>query len=168
MKYEPIVNGVGPIPCNYIIIGEAPGRSEIKTGVPFTGRSGELLDDALVNANITRKEVYITNIFKGDVGEGNRNPTRDEIEDHLALLKKEIADVQPKSILTLGAIATKEFYPNMSRISDLLGEKYLIGKVNNKGVVLYPCYHPAYILRGQSIEKIKLFYKIINEFINFL
>src|SRR5574341_1542374 len=99
LKYPVVVPGVGPIPALGMIIGEAPGRTEIEQGKPFCGRSGALLDEALKSNGGSRNMVYITNVFKGDVGSGNRNPTEMEIQDHWDILRDEISSVGPKAIL---------------------------------------------------------------------
>lgn len=146
-----------------MIVGEAPGREEIKQGIPFCGRSGLLLDDALHKAGTHRVNVYVTNCFKGDVGEGNRNPTFEELEEHKFLLMAELFKVEPKRILLLGAIATNRFLPNTRTVKNRVGNSYL---VPNEPAELFPCYHPAYVLRGHRIDIVNSFYSVVNNFVN--
>lgn len=140
-----VVHGVGPVPCPYMIIGEAPGREEIQRGEPFVGRSGKFLDESLERVGLTRSDVYITNVFKGDVGSGNRNPTPQEIASHWESLGVEISEGNPAGILLVGAVATRAFLPGTKRMGDVVGRRIWDG-----GRHLYPVWHPAYILRGNT------------------
>lgn len=141
-KYPVVVSGVGPVPAPGMIIGEAPGRTEIEKGIPFCGRSGELLDRSLRDAGSSRDRWYITNLFKGDVGYGNRNPSKEEIDDHWPLLQDEIRQVNPRGILLLGRVATQAFIPGLARMGDVITER-----VEGDGYYLYPLWHPAFVLR---------------------
>lgn len=144
-KYPVVVPGVGPVPALGMIIGEAPGRSEIREGRPFVGRSGERLDTTLRLWHRRSEQFYITNVFKGDVGAGNRNPNWDEIRDHFPLLREEVAEVDPKAILLLGRFACSRFNINVS-MRDAVGS-YEVGMDRDfpelNGRYLVPCYHPA-------------------------
>lgn len=144
-KFPVVVPGVGPVPAPGMIIGEAPGRKEIEQGKPFVGRSGTLLDEALVRAGATRERFYITNVYKGDVGSGNRNPTEDEIRDHRHYLRAELEAVRPSGVLLLGRVAVLSFLPDIERLGDHVTRRYSIG-----GIHYYPCWHPAYCLRNKS------------------
>lgn len=152
--YQPnhpvVVPGVGPVPAPGMIVGEAPGRTEIEKGIPFCGRSGGLLDSALELAGSSRDKWYITNAFKGDVGIGNRNPTTAEIEDHRPLLEAEIDRVKPRGILLLGRVATQVFVPGLGRMGDVVGTRIASDAGDYH---LYPCWHPAYVLRGGHEER---------------
>lgn len=157
-KYPIVVPGVGPVPAPGMIIGEAPGRKEIEYGIPFCGRSGALLDDALVGGGATRSRYYITNCFKGDVGVGNRNPTEDELHAHRDILRREIEDVRPLGVLLLGRVAVQTFIPEVIRLGDWVSERVRIG-----GIYYCPCWHPAYVLRNAT--KRDEFYECIAAFI---
>ncbi len=107
-QYPVLVRGVGPTPpARGMIVGEAPGENERMQGIPFSpdGDAGGRLDKALDLAEATRDEFFITNLFKGDVGTGNRNPRQGEIRDHRPLLIQEMIDVRPVAVLLLGAVA---------------------------------------------------------------
>jgi len=146
-KYPVIVEGEGPVPSPFMVIGEAPGRTEIADGRPFVGKSGELLRQTLKEYDYYGHNpelwCYITNAFKGDVGEGNRNPTKEELDDHQGILMAEIESVNPSGILVLGSVAVRRFLPNTARMADVVGRRMVV-----EGQQLYPCYHPAYILRS--------------------
>lgn len=142
-KYPIVVPGVGPVPAPGMIIGEAPGRQEIEQGKPFVGRSGALLDEALGANDTTRELFFITNVYKGDVGVGNRNPNPDEIQDHWELLRGEISDCNPKGILLLGSVAAQTFFPEIRGVGSVLGQ---MGEW--AGYATMVLYHPSYVLRG--------------------
>ena len=143
LKYPVVVPGVGPVPALGMIVGEAPGRTEIEQGIPFCGRSGALLDEVLQHVGSSRSEVYITNVFKGDVGSGNRNPTTHEVADHWPLLWDEVSKVNPKALLLLGRVAGEAFFTPFGRMGDRVGRWGLVGDLPTM-----VNYHPAYILRG--------------------
>jgi len=145
LKFPVVVPGVGPIPAPGMIIGEAPGRKEIEKLSPFCGASGKVLDEALEATGISRNEVFITNIFKGDVGSGNRNPTSIEVDDHRILLEEELRAVAPIAILLLGRVATSSFFPESRRMGDYV---HTIHRVNE--VIMIPCWHPAATLYDRS------------------
>lgn len=145
-----------------MIVGEAPGRREIELGEPFVGRSGLLLDDALHKAGTHRTCVYITNCFKGDVGEGNRNPSELELTEHIGLLAKELDEIKPKRILLLGSVATNEFFPYKVAMKNVVGKSFSEQGNSSK---LYPCYHPAYVLRGHRPDIVFSFYSVVEKFV---
>ncbi|MEX2514881.1 MAG: uracil-DNA glycosylase [Candidatus Paceibacterota bacterium] len=98
--YLPVL-GEGSHDADIMFIGEAPGESEAKTGRPFCGRSGKLLDEFLEHINLDRADVYITNVLKDRPPE-NRDPQTDEIEIYTPFLRRQISIIQPKVIATLG------------------------------------------------------------------
>lgn len=87
-----------------MFVGEAPGRNEAKTGRPFCGAAGKLLDELLASINIPRESVYITNIVK-DRPQNNRDPYPEEIEIYGPFLDRQIEIIQPKVIVSLGRYA---------------------------------------------------------------
>jgi DNA polymerase len=84
-----------------MFVGEAPGKNEAKTGKPFCGAAGRILDQLLDHINKKRENIYITNIVKDRPPE-NRDPTTEEIEIYGPFLNKEIDIIKPKTIATLG------------------------------------------------------------------
>src|SRR5438552_4069564 len=94
LRFPIVVSGVGPVPAPGMIIGEAPGRNEIAQGRPFVGASGEVLRQAFYMATqrdeLLASGIYITNVFKGDVGKGNPNPSDEMVRDHSSILRQEI------------------------------------------------------------------------------
>jgi uracil-DNA glycosylase family 4 len=141
-----VVQGKGPVPCDRLIVGEAPGRDEIRRGEPFVGRAGQTLDEWLASYATTRESLYITNAFKGDVGPGNPDPSQEQLQDHFWLLACEIAWLHPRRILSLGKVATRVLLPNRmpsasSRLADVVHRSHVCPFAPS--VRVYPCYHPA-------------------------
>lgn len=106
---EPVI-GRGNYNANYLFVGEAPGEEEDKQGLPFVGRSGKVLDEAIVNAGIVSPSVYITNIVKCRPPK-NRNPKREEICACFPVLIEQIALIKPGIIVPLGNFASKCLLP---------------------------------------------------------
>lgn len=131
-----------------MIVGEAPGQKEDETGLPFVGKSGELLEKILASVKLsTEKEVYICNVNKCRPP-SNRTPTPIEIEACKPYLLEQIRLIDPKIILLTGATAVK----------GLLGDKRGITKIRGQwfeweGRLCMPIFHPAYLLRNPSREK---------------
>jgi uracil-DNA glycosylase family 4 len=131
-----------------MIIGEGPGEEEDKTGLPFVGRAGQLLDKIIASVQLDRdKDVYICNVVKCRPP-GNRNPTPDEMAACKPYLMEQIRLVDPKIILLTGATAVKA----------VLGDKTGITKLRGKwrdweGRLVMPILHPAYLLRNPSREE---------------
>lgn len=143
-----VVPGSGDFDSKIIIIGEAPGAQEDKEGVPFVGRSGKKLDTWLNRINLTRKDVFITNIVKCRPPK-NRNPEFIEIKACSYFLKQQIKIIKPKIIITVGKFASQSILRTEDPISSLRGKFF-----NKNGYSIFPIYHPAYILRNQSKEEI--------------
>src|SRR5438876_1787730 len=88
------VIGEGSHHAAIMFVGEAPGKNEAKTGRPFVGAAGKILDEMLAHVGIDRKEIYITNIVK-DRPPFNRDPLPDEIEIYGPFLDRQIEIIQP-------------------------------------------------------------------------
>ena len=134
--------------AHIMIVGEGPGQQEDEQGLPFVGKSGQLLEKILAAVRLdTEKDVYICNVVKCRPP-GNRTPTADESSACKGYLLEQIRLVDPKIILMTGATAMK----------GLTGEKRGITKVRGQwmewqGRWCMPIFHPAYLLRNQSREK---------------
>ena len=142
-----IVVGEGNPNAHIMFIGEAPGKEEDEQGRPFVGRSGKLLNKALLEVGIERKDVFITNIVKCRPP-NNRMPLPSEIAYFKKLLIAEIKIIRPHIICTLGACA----------LSGLLDQSVQITKIHGKlldfeVIELMHLYHHAYILRNPVVYK---------------
>ncbi|WP_129114442.1 uracil-DNA glycosylase [Halegenticoccus tardaugens] len=98
-----IVNGTGPEDADLLFVGEGPGESEDRQGEPFVGRSGSVLDDALRDVGLSRADVRITNCVRCRPP-GNRDPTKEELNNCRGYLEREIDLVEPDLIVTLGKV----------------------------------------------------------------
>jgi DNA polymerase len=96
--------GEGPVPCDVMLIGEAPGACEDEVGRPFVGSSGSVLDQALEQVGLPRKGIFITNTAKCRPPR-NRTPRKAEIRACRNYLLRELSEVKPRFILLLGATA---------------------------------------------------------------
>lgn len=145
-KYHPVV-GEGSLDASIILIGEAPGENEAKTGRPFVGAAGRVLDDLLASIGLRRQEVYITNIVKDRPPE-NRDPTKAEIELYSPFLARQLAIIQPRVIVTLGRFAMtfvlKQFnLPEAKQTIGKLHGKVIKAQASYGEVAIVPLYHPA-------------------------
>lgn len=141
------VIGRGNPEADIMIIGEAPGQNEDEQGLPFVGRSGQLLDKILAAVNFsTEREVYISNAIRCRPPE-NRTPTASELEACKPYLLEQIRLVNPKIILLTGATAVKSLLQEKRGITKIRGEW-----MEWEGRLCMPIFHPAYLLRNPSRE----------------
>ena len=152
--YKPVI-GEGALDARIMFIGEAPGAREAKTGRPFVGNAGQVLDDLLASIGVTREDVYITNVVK-DRPPNNRDPHVEEIELYAPFLQRQIDIIQPQVIATLGRFAM-DFVLDLfdmpeagARISDLHGQ-ILEAQRDDEDLVLVPLYHPAAAFYNQDL-----------------
>ena len=146
-KRTQVVFSSGPVPCDLMLIGEAPGADEDEQGVPFVGRSGQLLSKMLESVNLSREtNAYVTNICKCRPPE-NRAPEADEINACVHWLKDQIRLLQPKIIVLVGATAMKALVGNEVKISKQRGEW-----LTYEGIDTMVIFHPAFLLRYASQE----------------
>src|SRR3712207_3143532 len=101
-----LVFGAGNSDAEVMFVGEAPGAEEDRTGLPFVGRAGRLLNDLLEEIGLSREEVFINNVLLCRPP-GNRDPLPHEIEECAPHLLERIRLIEPKVICTLGNFATK-------------------------------------------------------------
>jgi uracil-DNA glycosylase family 4 len=128
-----------------MIVGEGPGANEDLEGVPFIGKTGELLDKMLHSINLDRDNIYITNVVNYRPPE-NRSPTKQEIIRYLPYLTKHIEIVDPKILILLGSSALNAVIGNEQKISEVRGKwvNKKIGKCNTSVIVSF---HPAFLMR---------------------
>ena len=147
-----VVPGVGSPDAEIVFIGEAPGKSEDKMGIPFVGAAGKFLDEMLSVINLKREEIYITNIVKYRPP-NNRDPLPEEKASCREWLLEELKIISPKLIIFLGRHAMNNFFPDL-QISSAHGK--LLIKVF-KGLptkYFFPLYHPAAALYDGSMREV--------------
>ena len=144
-----VVIGEGPIPCRIVFLGEAPGRKEDQTGIPFWGMAGDVLTTFAFKYKLKRYEDYhILNVLKCRPPE-NRDPHLTEYENCVPFLEKQLSAVKPKVVVAFGRYA----------------QAYILGKSPNKisvlsnmgTVVKHPDFyailscHPVYVARNRNV-----------------
>ena len=155
-NFFPVI-GEGSHNASIMFVGEAPGKNEAKTGRPFCGRSGDILDELLQSLPIKRESVYITNIVKDRPPE-NRDPTAEEIAVYGPFLDRQIDIIRPKIIATLGRypmcyIMEKFGLKNALRpISEMHGKSFP-AKTNYGEITIVPLYHPAVAIYNNKTKQ---------------
>ena len=143
------VPGEGEFEKKIMFVGEAPGRREDELGRPFVGAAGKFLDELLASIELSRKDVYITNIVKCRPP-GNRDPTDEEIKLCSPYLDRQIAVMKPRIICPLGRFSAKyileKFGFEMDKISKIQGSVF------EGEVLILPMYHPAAALYHQNLK----------------
>ena len=128
-----------------VVVGEAPGANEDKTGVPFVGAAGKLLDLMLASVDLSREDsVYICNVLKCRPP-GNRNPTTEEIQACAPFLKRQLELVKPDALLAVGTFAGQLLTSRDKPLGRLRGEVH-----SYEGIPLVVTYHPAALLRNSG------------------
>ncbi|HEU4656927.1 MAG TPA: uracil-DNA glycosylase [Capillimicrobium sp.] len=138
-----LVPGEGSADAEVVIVGEAPGAREDKTGRPFVGNAGRLLDTLLAEAGLERDAVFITNVVKARPP-GNRDPKAAEVAHHRPWLEAQLDVIRPRLVVPLGRHALKHFAPEAS-ISEVHGTRV--------GDRLFPMYHPAAALHNPRLRE---------------
>ena len=164
-KYFPVI-GEGSHSAEIMFVGEAPGENEAKTGRPFCGRAGKVLDDLLASVGIERKNVYVTNIVK-DRPPGNRDPLPDEIEIYAPFLDRQIEIIKPKVVATLGRFSMQYVMSRFGLEWELDSISKLHGKVfDTKDFKFVPLYHPAAAIYNQHLlDTLKEDFKVLKTLI---
>lgn len=162
---KPIVLGEGrtehpPV----MLIGEAPGEQESLQGRPFVGKAGKNLDGFLRVLELSREDIYITNVVKirptktSEKGRiSNRPPNREELALFTPYLMEEILLVQPRMIVTLGNVALKALCGSRAIIGAMHGACVPVSVSHEKHTAdfpLFPLYHPASIIYNRSLQAV--------------
>jgi DNA polymerase len=158
------ITGHGPIPCDILFVGEAPGKTEVEEEKPFIGMAGKTFEEFLNSIELTRTQVRITNAcyfrpiqFKegknGRTTTSNRPPKPAEINMFREVLDEEIALVDPKIIITLGNIPLKRL-TSFKSIGECHGELYFNNQLNRH---IFPMYHPSALTYNRNDEFLKMY-----------
>jgi uracil-DNA glycosylase family 4 len=178
-QLEGFLSGQGPKNAVLMLIGEAPGKTEVDTNIPFSGRAGKKLDGWLELAGLNRSDIYITSAVRSrpfhikkyqsktgiiETKYPNRTPTQKEVTAFAPLLDFEIETIQPEILVPMGNIGLQR----------LLGKSYTISAYHGKSLnlpilhfdsiqqkliatsnrfTLFPLYHPAAVFYNQTLEK---------------
>ena len=151
------VIGEGSHTANIMFVGEAPGKNEAKTGRPFAGAAGKILDQLLVSVGIDRPDVYITNIVK-DRPPFNRDPLPEEIIIYGPFLDRQIDIIQPKVIATLGRFSMEYIIrkfgleKELKPISKMHGTS-VTAQTSYGPIEIVAFYHPAVAIYNQHSKE---------------
>jgi uracil-DNA glycosylase len=141
-----LVPGEGSATAKVMLVGEAPGASEDRSGRPFVGNAGRLLDRLLAEAGLERGDVFITNVVKARPP-GNRDPKADEVAHHLPWLEAQLDVIAPRLLVPLGRHALARFAPD-AKITESHGRV-----LERDGRTLFPMFHPAAALRNPRLRE---------------
>ncbi|MEF8777412.1 MAG: uracil-DNA glycosylase [Natronomonas sp.] len=136
-----IVNGVGPPDSDLLFVGEAPGRQEDEQGEPFVGRSGDVLDEALRDEGLARRDVRITNCVRCRPPD-NRDPTDEELSNCRSYLDREIDAVDPTVLVTLGKVPSEHLLGRSVGVTSEAGSVYDV-RIEGTTRRIVVCVHPA-------------------------
>lgn len=155
------VFGCGPVKPRLLLIGEAPGREEVRLSRPFSGAAGKNLDEFLELAGISREEIYITNAIKYRLSKvnpktgklSNRPATRDEILSSRSYLLREIGMICPYCIATLGNVPLRAVLGDFSANIGAIHGKPLKIKTGELEYQMFPLYHPASVIYNRGLKE---------------
>lgn len=167
-KFYPVI-GEGNHKSKIMFIREAPGLQEAKTGRPFCGAAGKILNQLLEAVNIERENIYIANILK-DRPPGNRDPLSKEIKACFTYLERQIQIIKPEVICLLGRYSMKLIMEKFGLrdyeqgISKIHGNIFKSNFLNQK-IIIIPFYHPAVATYNPNMKDILIEdFKILEKF----
>lgn len=142
-----IVFGTGAEDADLVFIGEAPGADEDRTGDPFVGRAGQLLDKMIEAMGWSRRSVYIANLLKCRPP-NNRNPEADEAAACRPFMIAQLEVIAPRIIVALGRPSANALLSMDAPIGSLRGKFH-----ERMGLKIMPTFHPAYLLRDPNRKR---------------
>ena len=148
------VYGKGSKLADIMFVGSAPGAQEIKHRHPLVGQAGKLLDKWLKELDLTRDDVFITNLIKEKLPK-NRAPTSSEVTKYLPMLMKEVGEIDPKIIITLGTSPVSALTAISAPLDSIVGNIHQI-KIQGKERLLMALYHPSYVSKSTKEKKAEM------------
>jgi uracil-DNA glycosylase len=136
-----VVFGRGSPHAELVVVGEAPGGEEDRTGLPFVGPAGKLLDLLLLAVGFEREAVYICNVLKCRPP-GNRDPRPQEVAECASHLHAQLEEIGPRVLLAVGRFAAQMLAGSDASMGQLRGQVH-----SYRGIPVVATYHPAYLLR---------------------
>jgi DNA polymerase len=130
-----------------VLFGEAPGADEDRTGRPFVGAAGQLLDKIIAASKLQREDLFIMNTLKCRPP-GNRTPEEAEIASCRGFFERQFELLRPEFVVCLGAVAAKSLLQTQASIGQLRGKFH-----SYRGAQVVVTYHPAYLLRNPEMKK---------------
>lgn len=164
--------GYGNESSDVVLIGEAPGKDEVEKGRPFVGKAGAILDEFLAKTGIERNSLFITNTIKyrlarykkgyEDIKDpsklANRPARHEEIKFGAELLKKELYEIKPKIVVTMGNVPLKamQIVTGIGAgkgIGELHGNR-ILAQIDDYKFILFPIYHPASLIYNRDLRDV--------------
>lgn len=142
-----VVFGEGDPKASVLFVGEGPGAEEDRTGRPFVGQAGRLLDQMIFSMGFERHEVYIANVVKCRPP-ANRDPKDDEVAACADFLDRQIDLIRPTVIVALGKPASRRLTGTNKPMGALRGRWS-----SYRGIPLMPVFHPAFLLRNPKAKR---------------
>ena len=163
------VFGDGDADAKLLFIGEGPGEQEDLKGIPFVGRAGQKLTEMIKAMGLSRETVFIANVVKCRPP-GNRTPQTVEIDACWDYLRRQIATIQPRVIVTLGGPATKTLLQTQRGITSIRGMWHHFNGLKPEGpaIPVMPTFHPSYLLRAYTPENRKKVWSDLQAVMKFL
>ncbi len=156
-----VVFGVGNPHASVMFVGEAPGFHEDQKGEPFVGAAGQLLNDLLQSAGLSRADIYIANVIKCRPP-NNRDPEPQEVETCKPFLLQQIAMIRPTLVCSLGNWATQTLLERKVGITRVRGQAFYL-----KEFVLFPLLHPAAALhQGSMLQPLREDFQKLKGFLD--
>jgi DNA polymerase len=157
-----VVFGEGDREADLLVVGEAPGHEEDRSGRPFVGPAGKLLDKMLAAIGFARGEVFICNVLKCRPP-NNRDPVGDEVAACRPYLRRQVELIQPKAICAFGRFAAQTLLESELSLGRLRGARH-----DFMGIPVVVTYHPAALLRNTqwkrpAWEDLKMLRRIYDE-----
>lgn len=161
------VFGDGRSSCRLMLVGEAPGRDEVRQGRPFVGKAGAILQDFLERIGLDRQDLYITNTMKYRLAKAgsrpgsivNRPASAEEIRRSAPFLRQEIEILRPECVVSLGNVPLsciqQCFAPSQAtwKIGSCHGRTMPV-TINQGATAFFPCYHPASMIYNPGLRAI--------------
>ena len=167
--YKPVI-GEGAPDARIMFIGEAPGAQEAKSGRPFVGNAGRVLDGLLSSIDLKREDVYITNVVKDRPPE-NRDPRVDEIALYSPFLRRQIEIIQPRVIAPLGRFAMDFILEHfgLAEHGQPIGTLHgvpLDAEAAYGPVTIVPLYHPAAAFYNEELKSVmEIDFSVLKQFV---
>ena len=163
------VIGEGNHQTKIMFIGEAPGAQEDRTGHPFCGAAGKVLDELLNSVGIKREDIYVSNLLKCRPP-SNRDPQKEEIEACSSYIERQIKIIQPRIICPLGRYSMQFLMEKFGLKEQIQPISKIHGKVFEvktlfQEIKLIPFYHPATVTYNANMKEIlKKDFQVLNKF----
>lgn len=152
---DTMVFSTGNPDARIVLVGEAPGYEEERQEEPFVGPAGRKLNDILKAMNLSREEVYITNIVKFRPSmprqtTNNRKPTPEEMDSCIHFIRQEISIVEPECIIALGGTAGEGLLKLSGPVRNMRSSWHEF-----EGIPAKVTYHPSYLLQSGGTNHVK-------------